>query len=1515
MTETQKRIEAYKKALPEIRERVIAVALLFAMSMAMMTSATFAWLTISRAPEVTAVSTTVAANGNLEIALATGDGTTAPGESKVGDSSAAEGQSVTAANITWGNLVNLSDPSYGLDNLVLRPAQLNMASLLDSPLYGAVYSEDGRVSQLTSNFDYTSWIEKQGNIEAHFGISTEHGVRAISSTKTQVLGADETYKEILDRIDAVKAKNSLAANMYTSLSENEGYMNSLAAMIGTYMTAVLNESNPTFGKKDIENLRDLYEDFLSAFNMEAEAIVDLANLQCFLSKQPENYTVEEIYKSDSETLKNNGIVITNLGDFNDDRNTIINDLAKLEKLTNASAVYYKDLEEIIDNLVTVSSCTLDGTPVSNIGVSNALGYLDGETHDAEITNGILCRFEQRTGGYIEVKGLPVSAKLIFTVSIKANVKTNVDRRTNFFEQDITAAKAMINPDDIGETNIVAEDTYGLAIDLWVRTNAKNSYLTLEGNVLLSDPVNQDVYGTDANGDPVRIYTISVSIEESEGMDITQTIDIYKKETTQTDANGTEETIITWYDATNHSVITLEEGQIPNPKVEQVQTIIGYEGENRVWDSTMISVDATTQGSGSCYVYYADTPEDQARSLKLLESMKIVFTDESGTLLANGIMDTEKYYASNGRVTVPLVLDSGSGTTIEDEFGNTIHTITQLEQDVPTRITAIVYLEGNNLTNDEVLSTNDIQGQLNIQFGSSIALDPIKDSELENKILKISASTYPNYFDYDESSEDNPMTTSVTIEIEGDEPSAVTAFFVRQISSAQGTREKEMTFQKDDSSGKWVATHTFTAPGNYILRTVKLDGVDHNLSVDSTPPEVTISGFVVEDLYYKETTENHISVMTADSSRSVGLGLKFATDDNTKLPKTVQGRFINDDNGYAVNVNFKLNATSQTWEGNANFLTSGDYSMQYIIIDGNYMEIDSRLWKTASVTLGMQVAVYTTSPLTFKYLPDEMAVNESMLQMQIQIMDNTGKELQGLSGVRLYYGMKGSGIKTMDADLTWNGEYYEGEMTNGGPGIWQFKNVLVGSNNLTYDTTSPIFTIQSPKPPEYYDHITAKNQYSAKNEAEMNVQIKNSQSARVEAYIINDDETKGEWVSGEIRGGFEDGEDWVNNWYFKVPKDTVQGIQNVQDGNWTLTTLKLWDVFAADGTAYTAEDPLKIDVSEHDNKTNVISRIIIAFDEKKTDQSVILGKEDGIPIGQFMETHEFSGLKIRMHGLKGALDVSEVKMEYKYMGGSVANGGYSGENVPDPGTAVFTIHFVENTDLEEKKVTGSDGVGFIQSGVQQVQIAGKYVPVLTFKVKIGETYYDFEYEMPTTDYTLPHTDVNNGIISYTTLPTVEVYSVVPSVAITTISPKGTFDADTTGIGEGHQSVTVPNNTATNATVYFKCSRSGSGSTCDPYRHNYARPSVTITLAGIGNATKADLSFGEGVHIYNGTTQTTDYSWTANGACARNIGYYRSRTAASDDKTPAGTITASTLELTYGGETYNVPVPKITINNPY
>ena len=110
-----------------------------------------------------------------------------------------------------------------------------------------------------------------------------------------------------------------------------------------------------------------------------------------------------------------------------------------------------------------------------------------------------------------------------------------------------------------------------------------------------------------------------------------------------------------------------------------------------------------------------------------------------------------------------------------------------------------------------------------------------------------------------------------------------------------------------------------------------------------------------------------------------------------MPEKVQGRFTTTD-GVAVNVDFTYNATNQEWTGKAKFLTSGEYTMQFLVLDGKYVELDPDYWHTASVTLGMRVEVYTTSPHTFKYLGEEMPDNQKMLHMQVRILDNAGNSL-------------------------------------------------------------------------------------------------------------------------------------------------------------------------------------------------------------------------------------------------------------------------------------------------------------------------------------------------------------------------------------------------------------------------------------------------------------------------------------------------------------------------------------------
>ena len=1532
MTETQKRIEAYQKVLPDIKEKVAAVALLLALSVIMLTSASFAWLTISRAPEVTAVSTTVAANGNLEIALATGNGLTPPGESQVGDSFAAEGKSTVQANVTWGNLVNLTDPSYGLDHLVLRPAQLNSNSLLESPLYGAVYDKDGRITQLTSNFGYTAWTKV--NDTELFGLSDNVGVRAISSIKEDIISNDDGYRIMEEEYDKLENINLLAANSYKELSNDKTIMQSLATMMGHFMTASINASqgdesltNPTVATADIANLATLYEKFAGCMEKEADAIAALIN---FKSKWVDNnqnpviYTGEQILAMQETDLNRfNSIIgsnkalegaqstpINNLVQFVRDYKVIIRDGAKLRELAESgSTIKWADtkIDSIVSNLVNVGKCTVGGTPVSSIGASNAMNYLSG-TQEARITNGILYRFEERTGARLIVKGLSISAKakrmgITIPATVKANVQTSVPDGINIFFNDMENQYNSVEIE--GTKTYRAQDTYGLAVDLWVRTNAAGSYLTLEGNVL-TETTQEEAKGKDPDGNEVAIYTITrTTTDEETGETLSATYDLYEV----TNEDNTK----SWYNAETHTEFELGENETPIRKMIEVVTIKGYEGENRVWDkdASLLSTDATTQGNGSCYIYYADTPEDQAQSLELLKSMKVAFVDGSAKLLATAGMDTEHFFAESGRVIVPLVLDSDS-EKISDIGGKETYVITNLEKNVPTRITAIVYLDGMNLTNDKVLAAADIQGQLNIQLGSSNEMKPADNEDLQQKTRTVSATVDKTKFDF---GKDKKMEVTVTVRVDGDQPTNMTGFFLREINATQGSREGQMTFTDADGDGTWEAKHEFTAPGNYVLRTVKLDGQEYYLS--DPQPRVEIDGFAVDSLAYVtiggkgNVNGNYYTYMSADSYGAVGLKLKFASSETNVIPSSVQGRFLFD--GGTVNVNFTYNPTDASWNGTANFLTSGEYTMQYIVVDEQYMELPEGLWKTADITLGMKVVVYTNSPHKFKYsdVPGEMAENEAVLNMQVKIFDNAGEELVGLQDVGLRYGLRGSAVRFMDADLEWDGSYYVGGMPNGGMGIWNFSNVTVGSNMIANATSAPTFTIMASDPPEFHSNATDPIQVAPNNDATMSVNIKNVQSAAAKAYIIKDGASEGTWVDMEsnIINGTSG-----NKLSFIIPNEEPQ------DGSWELTRIRLWDVLKPDGSEYTETDPLVIEIDDLTDeeglpieiRTTVTTSVKPIFGET---QQVVSFSGHNFLEAYTLEADSDRALTISFVNAfnnlyTGTVPVENVVLTLKWKGDSDKLGGYTSDNL-----AVGT----DATKVVVKFISNGDGT-FRQTNDEVFTYAGTYE---TEKLEYSFGGNNFVYGDSNGDGFIK--DGEKALP--TNAPKIEVHSITPTVEIASTDPSDGENYTTMNADAKNMDVTASIDGRT-IKIFPEIKVEGSG--CDAKTVLNRQAKVELNLIGLGRGSKATLKF---TSNYNNSTvymypidekgakinnQIDYYEWT-NGTdlVTRIIGNYLNAGCSEMSQIKnAGTLTSdSFITIEYiSGDTamvFKVAIDPITI----
>ncbi len=119
-----------------IKNKLMVAVVMLVVSVLMMTTVSYAWFTISTAPEVKGVKTDVTANGNLEMALDAGG--KVPAASTTGDG--ATNKTNAEKNKTWGALIQFDDASI---------EQLKPIALTNGQPQYPVYGADGRIQQLT----------------------------------------------------------------------------------------------------------------------------------------------------------------------------------------------------------------------------------------------------------------------------------------------------------------------------------------------------------------------------------------------------------------------------------------------------------------------------------------------------------------------------------------------------------------------------------------------------------------------------------------------------------------------------------------------------------------------------------------------------------------------------------------------------------------------------------------------------------------------------------------------------------------------------------------------------------------------------------------------------------------------------------------------------------------------------------------------------------------------------------------------------------------------------------------------------------------------------------------------------------------------------------------------------------------------------------------------------------------------------------------------------------------------
>lgn len=1591
MTETKKQIKELKAALPGLKEKVFAVALLLAVSVLMVATVSYAWVTMSTAPELGGVQTTVAANGALEIALSDFDGEE-PEDSAAGDSFSAEGQTTHGANITWGNLINLSN-EYGLESLVLRPAALDLSKT--SYIYSIKYSEDGRMESSFSDFGFTTWYQTDKTTDTWQFVAPSNyldkypegnafGVRAISSVKFE---GNESIN--VQKLRILQENQAIVKNRYiNNLIGNEDNQRIIQLLVNDYLAFTMDEavyraadsygiggmvSNPgelkdlkLDGDTYIPQLTAMMEYFFEDIIVPAgDTLVYIANLQ---STSGTVYTLDMLVADDLNrtALLNDGVKLVALGyntstgkyssanSYKTLYDTAKGDLAIMNGLWEANGspkdtFTWGEIESVVNHLININTVTIydvngKGYRVGSIvsdagGVQGTLDLVNNllpkkpDIVRVVLTKGSLKDFEQLSGASAEFPVEVSAHKTVLVISVNydgdGRITTNADHNNNYFRQDQALAQAALNAVD--DRKMVAADTYGMVLDIWVRTNAESSMLTLNGTpevVAREEQLTKVVAGHDA---PRLLYVYSyytgntttvegITVEEMESVDVYEvecdpdgdgelawgtyyfnsSTDALVYEKTVVESNGekyaadTETPLSQNIAAANGTLV---------PKTRTVYDTVGFTSANRIWQEDDQDLPkpadgeiSTTQGSGSCYIFYASDQVEYESTKTLLDHMRLVFLDADGKELSQAKLNTERIYSDSGKHIVPLEITSYKEEITEDvldENGNVIGTnivatgLCRLYKNEPRRITVLVYLEGEGLENNMVMSNQSVTGSLNLQFDSTADLRSVGDSELENDMISLNVTMDTTEIEYTGSTTYRELKAL----IEGLTPKKVEASFVRMYNATQGKRLEALPLEKD-SDGYWKVAAPFLTPGTYVLNALTIDGVDYTLA---QPITVSVSGFDVGLI-----DMNTSAVLTVDKSTTKFLSVNWTGD---VVPETMVAQFVSDENKF---VNVTLRQLGENWQGTGVFNSSGQYTLKYLIVDGETFELPESKQLSFMAYLGLTADVELERRITDENgntvigsLNYEFTGAEN-IHAFAKIYDDAGNLMKGLGNVVLYYKVYGSSTNEsgFSAEMTWDGEEYTGKFNANRAGKFEFGALVAGTGSIESARNAPILSIISKDPPEYQGALGLSYDNGL---GYFKADITNASTANIWAVVeYRTDETDTTPETMELpmtTSGTDDGYQFV---YPDMDGNANNGITN-SNGIWTVTELRFDNVY--NGETFYEPGVRKYTIDIPDQTDTVVNYITVST------ESILLGatrNEDGTVniSGAFMDSYNLrdEGLSLTVRAPIGKTDstvyvdpavykdlLTGAKINLGYAGGSETYGGYTGGSFTP-----IEIGLSAAVDGDSVKLTIPTNDDRILS------LAGKY----TFSGTVSVNGYTAK------------TDNSNMVEIYSNKPTVTVTSITPAEGTQKRYYSVPVPANTSQIIEGSFNKIVDPYTAV---VYIYYDYQSGWADQEYYRP--VEPKVKLTLSGI-----ASEFTGYTATMLFPNSDSSDYNRTFEFTATKlydekEIGYGTEGTTSNWGQNVsiplwhAGKQTVNTITVTHDGATYTVQLTNpVTINQP-
>ena len=485
----------------DIKSKLMAAICMLLVSSIMMVSTTYAWFTLSTAPEVTGITTAVGANGNLEMALQPYNGASEAITSGTSDSMAT--QDVALANVTWGNLVDLSRSTvYGLDKITMYPAALNLEADTTvglNPLSTPEYGADGRVSDLVEKTITGVWNGEAFAESISVGAATVEnakGVRAIG-VSSGMSDRQLAYRAAMSSASTADSQAKRIAS--TALNDNGSILADVAIAHALKNDLDANGAETAFyTAAQIAAMRNvltaLVGDESGALVYIENAIMNYILADTLASAGDDTYTaITEAFDGVTlDTIAGNtyfatsaGKMTTYIGKLRDAKAAATTALSSLP--TGNGPFKWSEISSGLGGLVNTTYLKINNMLVADVMAD------PGKVAGSIMKNGLTLTMTSGAGVFADVADFCGDYKASIMISelkygtlevenVEATMVADTDLTTVYLDQ----AEAAVAGFSAGEGSASGEsisDYYGYIIDLAFRTNAADSYLQLQSDAI------------------------------------------------------------------------------------------------------------------------------------------------------------------------------------------------------------------------------------------------------------------------------------------------------------------------------------------------------------------------------------------------------------------------------------------------------------------------------------------------------------------------------------------------------------------------------------------------------------------------------------------------------------------------------------------------------------------------------------------------------------------------------------------------------------------------------------------------------------------------------------------------------------------------------------------------------------------------------------------------------------------------------------------------------------------------